>query len=107
MASSRVLDLTDPSAFARIYPSADVEVLPAAKGRFHAEITQVLLNRMWIHGINISQPVIDTVAINRSQRSFGFLTECNSAPLLNQGTEVQHGELVLNKSDVVHQRSGA
>lgn len=108
MASSRVLSLTDPSAFTRIYPSsADVEVLPAAKGRFHAEITQVLLNRTWIHGINISQPVIDTVAINPSQRSFGFLTEGNSASLWNDGTEVQHGEIVLNRSDVVHQRSGA
>ena len=107
MVSSRVLSLTDPSAFARIYPSADVEVLPAGKGRFHAEIAQVLLNRMRIHQINISPPVIDTVAINCSQRSFGFLTECNSASLMNNGAEVQHGEIVLNRSDVVHQRSGA
>jgi AraC-like DNA-binding protein len=107
MASSRVLSLADPSAFATIYPSAEVELLSLANGRFHAEITQVPLDRVWIHQIHIAQPAIDTIAINRSRRSFGFLTERNSASLLNYGREVQHGEIVLNRSDVVHQRSGA
>jgi hypothetical protein len=65
------------------------------------------MNQIWIHRIHISQPVIDTIAINRSRKSFGFLAEFNSASLLDCGREVQRGEIILNKSDVVHQRSGA
>ncbi len=105
--SSRILSLTDPSAFATIYPSADVEVLSAAKGKFLAELTQVRINQLWVHGIHISQPVINTVAVDPRRRSFGFLTESNSSSLVNCSTEVHPGDLVLNSSAVVHQRSGA
>jgi hypothetical protein len=41
------------------------------------------------------------------RRSIGFLTECNSSSLLDCGQKVRPGDIVMNRSDVVHQRSDA
>jgi AraC-like DNA-binding protein len=107
VALSRVFSLDDPSACQAVFPSADVELFPTAKGNFHAAITQVGMNRIWMHRIHISLPEINTVAVKPGRRSIGFLTECGSSSLLDCGLEVRHGDIVLNRSDVVHQRSGA
>jgi AraC-like DNA-binding protein len=107
MALRRVFSLDDPSACQAVFPSADVELFPTAMGNFHAEITQVGMNRIWMHRIHISLPEINTVAVKPGRRSIGFLTECNSSSLLDCGLEVRHGDIVLNRSDVVHQRSDA
>jgi AraC-like DNA-binding protein len=107
VALSRVFSLDDPSACQAVFPSADVELFPTAKGNFHAAITQVGMNRIWMHRIHISLPEINTVAVKSGRRSIGFLTECSSSSLLDCGLEVRHGDIVLNRSDVVHQRSGA
>jgi AraC-like DNA-binding protein len=107
MALRRVYSFDDPSTCQAVFPSADVELFPTAKGNFHAEVTQVGMNRIWMHRIYISLPEINTVAAKPGRKSIGFLTECNSSSLLNCGLEVRHGDIVLNRSDVVHQRSGA
>jgi AraC-like DNA-binding protein len=65
------------------------------------------MNRIWTHRIHMSLPEINTVAVRPGRRSIGFLTECNSSSFLDCGLEVRHGDIVLNRSDVVHQRSGA
>jgi AraC-like DNA-binding protein len=105
VALSRVFSLDDPSACQAVFPSADVELFPTAKGNFHAEIVQVGMNRIWMHRIHISLPEINTVAVKPGRRSIGFLTECNSSSLLDCGQEVRPGDIVMNRSDVVHQRS--
>ena len=106
MALCRAFSLDDPSACQAVFPSADVELFPTTKGNFHAEITQVGTNRLWMHRIHISLPEINTIAVKPGRRSIGFLTECYSS-LLDCGLEVRHGDIVLNRSDIVHQRSGA
>jgi AraC-like DNA-binding protein len=108
VALSRVFSLDDPSACQAVFPSADVRLFPTAKGNFHAEIAQVGMNRLWLHRIHISLPGINTVAVKSGRRSIGFLTECNSSSLLDCGLEVRAGgDMVINRSDVVHQRSDA
>ena len=107
MALSRVFSLDDPSACQDVFPSADVQLFPTAKGNFHAEIAQVGMNKLWLHRIHISLPEINTVAVKSGRRSIGFLTECNSSSLLDCGLEVRPGDMVINRSDVVHQRSDA
>ncbi|HEU5130935.1 MAG TPA: helix-turn-helix domain-containing protein, partial [Pyrinomonadaceae bacterium] len=79
-------------------------MFPTTKGKFKAEITQVGINRMWMHRIHISLPEINAVAVRPGRRSIGFLTE-NTSSFLNCGLEVGHGDLILHGSDVVHQRS--
>jgi hypothetical protein len=55
----------------------------------------------------MSLPEINTVAVKPGRRSIGFLTEGNSSSLLDCGLEVRPGDIVMNRSDVVHQRSDA
>jgi hypothetical protein len=107
MALSRIFNLDDPSVCQAVFPSADVELFPTAKGNFRAEITQVGMNGLWMHRIHISLPEINTVAVKPGRTSIGFLTECNSSSLLDCGQEVRPGDIVTNRSDVVHQRSDA
>jgi hypothetical protein len=42
---SRVLSSTDPFAYQSAFRSVDVDLLPAAKGKFRAELTQI--NMSW------------------------------------------------------------
>jgi len=107
MALSRVFSFDDPSACQVVFPSADVELFPTAKGNFHADITQIGMNGIWVHRIHISLPEINTVAVKPGRRSIGFLTERNSSSLLDCGLDVRPGDIVMNRSDVVHQRSDA
>ena len=60
-----------------------------------------------MHQIHISLPEINTIAVKPGRRSIGFLTECNSSSLLDCGLEVRSGDIVINRSDAVHQRSDA
>ena len=105
MVLSRVLSFDDPSACQAIFPSADVEMFPTAGGSFHADVTQIGINGIWLHRIHISLPEIDTVAVKPGRRLIGFLTECNSSSLLNGGLDVRPGDIVVNRSEVVHQRT--
>lgn len=108
MVLSRVLSFDDPSACQAIFPSADVELFPTARGNFHADITQIGINGIWLHRIHVSLPEINTVAVKPGHRSIGFLTECNSSSLLSGGLDVRPGEIVVNRSNnVVHQRTDA
>jgi AraC-like DNA-binding protein len=103
----KVFSLSDPSACQAVFWSADVKLLPTAKGSFGAEVTQIGMNRVWMHRIRISLPEVNTVAVKPGRRSIGFLTEPNSSPLLHCGLEVLPGDIVVNRFDVIHQRSNA
>jgi AraC-like DNA-binding protein len=107
VASSRVCSFTDPSACQAVFQTADVELFPTAKGSFHAEVTQIGINKLLIHRVRISLPEVNTIALKLGRKSIGFLTEPNSSPLRHCGFEVLPGDVVVNRSDVAHQRSGA
>jgi hypothetical protein len=51
-----------------VFPSVDVELFPTTKGNFHAGITQVGMNRIWMHRIHISLPEINIVAVKPGRR---------------------------------------
>ena len=79
MALGRVFSLDDPPSCEAVFPTKDVELFPTAKGNFHAEITQVGMNQVWLHRIQISLPEIVTVAVKPGRRSIGFFIEGNSS----------------------------
>jgi AraC-like DNA-binding protein len=87
-------------------PSADVEILPTTKEDFEVEITQVGADRLCVQCLHASAPALCTVACKPELRSIGFLTESNSSPLQHCGLEVLPGDIIVNRSDVVHRRSG-
>ena len=107
MSLLRVLSFADPLACEAAIGTADVELFPTTKGNFHADITQIGMNELVMNRVHISLPEINTVAVKPGRRSIGFLTVPDSAPLLHCGLEVLPGDIVLNRSDVVHQRSEA
>src|SRR5262249_1351863 len=103
---SRVLRFTDPLSCQAAILSADVEILPTTKEGFDVEITQLGASRLWVQGIHASAPAVCTVACKPGRRSIGFLTESNSSPFQHCGLEVLPGDIIVNKSDVAHRRSG-
>jgi AraC-like DNA-binding protein len=104
---SRVLAFADPLPCQAALLSADVEILPTTKEDFHVEITQVATNRLWMQRIHASSPVVCTVVYKPERRSIGFLTESNLSPLQHCGFEVLPGDIIVNRFDVVHRRSGS
>jgi AraC-like DNA-binding protein len=107
VALSRVFSFADPSACQAAIRFADLALFPTAKGSFHAEITQIGMNKLWMQRFRVSLPEVNTVAVKPGRRSIGFLAEPNSSPLLHCGYEVLPGDIVVNRFDVVHQRSDA
>ncbi|MGY3621429.1 helix-turn-helix domain-containing protein [Bradyrhizobium sp. USDA 10063] len=107
MAWSRVFNFADPSACQAAIRSAHLELIPTTKGRFHAEVTQIGMNRLLVHRFGVSLPQVNTVAVKPGRISIGFLTEANLSPFLHCGLEVLPGDIVVNRFDVVHQRSDA
>lgn len=107
MAWSRVFDFADPSDCQTVLPSARLELIPTVKGNFHAEITQIGMDRLLMHRFRVSLPQVNTVAVKPGRRSIGFLTEPNSPPFRHCGLEVLPGDIVVNRFDAVHQRSDA
>jgi AraC-like DNA-binding protein len=107
VAWSRVFSFDDPLACQAAIRSADVEVFPTAKGSFHAEHTQIGMNRLWMNRFRVSLPQVNTVAVKRGRRSISFLTEPNSSPFRHCGLDVQPGDIIVNRFDVIHERSGA
>src|SRR5436190_17645625 len=104
---SRVLTFADPLPCQSAILTADVEILPTTKEEFRVEITQVGANRLWLQNFRASAPTVCTVACRSDRRSIGFLTESNSSPLQHCGVEVLPGDIIVNRSDVAHRRSGA
>jgi AraC-like DNA-binding protein len=107
VALSRVLSFADPSACQAAIRFADLALYPTAKGRFHAGITLIGLNRLWMQRFHVSLPQVNTVAVKPGRISIGFLTERQSSPFLHCGLEVLPGDIIVNRFDVVHQRSDA
>jgi len=105
VAWSRVFSFSDPSECQAVIWSADCELFPTAKGSFHAELTQIGMNSLWMHRIRVSLPQVNTVAVKPGRRAIGFLIEPNSSPLLHCGLEVFPGDIIVNGFDVTHQRS--
>ncbi|WP_407174889.1 helix-turn-helix domain-containing protein [Bradyrhizobium sp. STM 3562] len=106
MAWSRVISFTDPLACQAAILAADVEIFPITREDFEVEITQVGTNRLWMQRFHVSSPQLCTVACKPDRRSIGFLTEPNSSPFQHCGLEVLPGDIIVNRSDVVHRRSG-
>jgi AraC-like DNA-binding protein len=102
-----VLSFTDPLTCQAAIQAADVELFPTAKGNFRVEITQIGMNKLWMQRFRVSLPQVNTVVTKPDRRSIGFLTESNSSTLQHCGIEVSPGDIVVNMSDVAHQRTTA
>lgn len=100
MAWNRVLSLEDPLLCRTALAGTDFEILPTAKGDFHANITQVGLNALRLMRYDLSLPQVSSVTLDSSRKTIGFLTE--SSPLRYYGTEISLGDIIIQKPDGAH-----
>jgi AraC-like DNA-binding protein len=106
MSWARVLRFTDPFPCQAAVQATDVEIIPTTKGDFWAQITQIGMRKLWMQRFDVSLPQISNVACKPDRRSILFLTEANLSPMQHCGKDVLPGDIIINKTDVTHHRSG-
>jgi hypothetical protein len=84
-----------------------VEILPTKRGRFHAEITQIGMNKLWMQRFKMSLPQLSNVAIRPGRKVIGFLIETSSSIVHHCGMEVTPNDILVAGFDLLHQRSDA
>jgi AraC-like DNA-binding protein len=102
---SRVLTFTDPLPCQQAIQNADAEILPTAKGSFHAGITQIGMNRLWLQRFKISLPQVLIGTLKPDRKAFAFLVDSSSSNLHFCGMEVSPRDVFVSGSDTLHQRS--
>jgi AraC-like DNA-binding protein len=104
---SRVVSFTDPFSYQSAFRSVEVELFPTAKGRFSAELTQVSMNKLWVHVAHEDLPRICIGAVKPHRAAIGFLTRTNQPAMQHCGMEVLPGDIVVNDTDLMCRRTEA
>src|SRR6266481_3111833 len=107
MPSSRVLTFSDPFAYQSAFRSVDVELFPTVKGAFRAELTQVSLSKLWVHGAHEDLPRVYIGMVKPHRAAIGFLTRPNQPAMLHCGMAVSPGDIVINDTDLMYRRTEA
>jgi len=58
-----VQEFTDPEACQAAVQGSDVKLLPTKRGSFHAEITRIGMNKLWMQRFKVALPQIITIAV--------------------------------------------
>ena len=93
MTASSIAAFDDPCHYQTAIQGAQVRVLPTAKGRFHAELMQVDLDRVWISRGRESLPRILEGAVDQSRATIVFPLAAHG--FRHRGIEVAPGQLVF------------
>jgi len=101
----RVLEFTDPEACQAAVKGSDVKLLPTKRGSFHAEITQIGMNKLWMQRFKVALPQISTVEVTSKRKHIGFLLETSHSSLHHCGLEVSRNDIIVGGLDELHQRS--
>ena len=104
---TRLLRINDPLLCRTAFVDSDFETFPTARGVFLADITQVHLNRLRMIRYRLSLPQVSAITIKPDRRVIGFLTKSPSPTVYYCGTKILPCDIVVNKSDVAHQRTEA
>jgi AraC-like DNA-binding protein len=100
MAWKRVLSIDDPLQCRTALFNTDFEMLPTTKGNFHAHLLQLGLNWLRLTRYQLSLPLVGSVTLDPSRKTFGFLTEPSATRYC--GTKLSVGDIVVNKPDEAH-----
>lgn len=107
MPSSSVLTFTDPFAYQSAFRSVEVELLPTAKGEFRAELTQVSMSKLWVHGAHEDLPRVYIGTVKPHRAAIGFLTRPDQPAMQHCGMAVLPGDIVINDTDLMYRRTEA
>jgi hypothetical protein len=63
----------------KVFHAADVELLPTARGKFSARLTQIRLNRVWMQRADESLPRVLLGTVSPERAIIGFLTDAKQS----------------------------
>jgi AraC-like DNA-binding protein len=104
---SRVVSFNDPFSYQSAFRSVEVELFPTVKGKFSAELTQVSMNKLWVHIAHEDLPRVYIGAVKPRRAAIGFLTRANQPAMQHCGMEVLPGDIVINDTDLMYRRTEA
>ncbi len=107
MARSTALGFTDPLSFQAAISTADLQLLPTARGPFRAELTKVCFDQLWMNRFYQNLPVINAGAMKPGRRVFTFFTSAEPAAMRHCGMHVLSGDIIVNNFDEIHQQTEA
>jgi AraC-like DNA-binding protein len=107
VAWSRVLTFTDPFPYQAAIRAADLELFPTTRGNFHAELTQVTMNQVWMQRFHQSLPQVNAGSMKPGRRVIGFVTGKHSPAVQYSSLGISYGDIVVSNSDMMHQRAEA
>ncbi len=107
MLRSKVLAFADPFSFQTAISTADLELVPTARGQFSAELIRVCMNQLWIKRFYQNLPLINTGTMKPGRRVLTFLASSEPAAMRHCGMEVLSGDIIVNNFDEMHQRTEA
>jgi AraC-like DNA-binding protein len=102
---SKILSFTDPLPYQAAIRAADVELYPTSRGEFHAELTQINLNKLWMQRFDEKLPQVYASKIKPGRKVIGFLTSANQPPFQHSGLNISAHDIVVSSNDVMHHRT--
>jgi AraC-like DNA-binding protein len=104
MSWSKVFAFADPFPYQSAIRAGDVELFPTARGKFHAELTQVTLDRLWMQRFHEKLPQVFASKIRPGRKVIGFLT--GEQPTIKHcGLDLSPHDIVICDYDVMHHRT--
>src|SRR5260370_7908707 len=102
MLRSKVLAFADPFSFQTAISTADLELVPTARGQFSAELIRVCMNQLWIKRFYQNLPLINTGTMKPGRRVLTFLTSSEPASMRHCGMQVLSGDIIVNHFAAIH-----
>ena len=93
---------TDPIPYQVAIRNAKVELSVTGRGDFHAELTQIDLNRLWMQYGSESLPRVSYAVVSSERPPILFLADSNQAPVHYSGKELSLAAMVVNGVSTVH-----
>src|SRR5260370_20937641 len=108
MPQSRVFAFADADSYRIAFRAAEVSMLVKSNGAFHAELTQIDLNRLWMQRGSDSLPRLVRAQIDVKRVPILFFADANQASMQVGGEEVSPGQVVLYRpGSTTHQPTSA
>jgi AraC-like DNA-binding protein len=108
MSWSRIVSFSDPFSYqSAFFPSAEIELLPTAKGKFCAELTQVSMDKLRMHSAHEDLPRVFVGVTGSHRAAIGFLTRPNQPALLHCGAAVSPDDIIITDTDLMFRKTEA
>ena len=105
MFSCTVQQFSDPQLYQKVFHAADVELLPTARGKFSARLTQIRLDKVWMQRADENMPRVLRGTVSSARAVFGFLADASQSKTYHCGRQVSSDVTIVNNSDLMHRRT--